>query len=64
VTSDLPVGDAAGADQQLCVAPPLSLQDEVDVQLFVVDVDLLHAAVEVVQLRLTLPDGVVGLRTT
>ena len=64
LSEPVPVGDATGAQQQLGVSPPLALEDEVDVQLLVVDVDLLHAAVEVVQLRLAFPYGVVCLRTT
>ena len=59
-----PVCDATGAQKQLSVASPFPLQDDVDVQLLIVDVDLLHAAVEVVQLGLALPHRVVGLRTT
>lgn len=60
----LPVSDATRAQQQLCIAPPLSLQNNVDIELLGVYEDMLHAAVEVVQLGLTLPYCVVGFGTT
>lgn len=60
----VPVSDATGAQQQLSVTSPLSLQNNVDIELFVVYEDVLHAAVEVVQLGLTFPYCVISLRTT
>lgn len=59
-----PVCNAARAQQQLSVAPPLALKYDIDVQLFVVDEDVLHAAMEAVQLGFTLPYCVIGLWTT
>lgn len=61
---DLPVSDATCAQQQLSIAPPLSLQNNVNIKLFVVYEDMLHATMEAVQLGLTLPDCVIGFRTT
>lgn len=59
-----PVCNAACAQQQLSIAPPLSLKYDIDVQLFVVDEDMLHASMEAVQLGFTLPYCVIGLWTT
>lgn len=61
---DLPVSDATRAQQQLSIASPLSLQNNVNVKLFVVYEDLLHATMEAVQLGLTLPYCVIGFWTT
>lgn len=62
--TDLPVSNAAGAQQQLSVAPPLSLQNNVNVKLFIVYENMLHATMEAVQLGLTLPYCVVGFRAS
>lgn len=43
-----PVSDAAGAQQQLSIAPPAPQQYHVDVHGLVVDEDLLHAAMKLV----------------
>lgn len=57
-----PVRDATRAQQQLSVAPPLSLEDDVDIKLLIVDKYMLHAAVEMVELGLALPYRVVCFR--
>lgn len=44
----LPVCDATCTQQQLSIAPPLSLKDNVNVELFVVDENMLHASMEAV----------------
>lgn len=59
-----PVCNATCAQQQLSIAPPLSLKYDVNVQLLVVDEDVLHASMEAVQLGFTLPYCVIGLWTT
>lgn len=59
-----PVCNAACAQQQLSIAAPLSLEYDVNVQLFVVNEDVLHASMEAVQLSFTLPYCVIGLGTT
>lgn len=45
---DLPVCNATCTQQQLSIAPPLSLKNNVNVQLFVVDENMLHTSMEAV----------------
>lgn len=60
----LPVSYATSSQQQLSIAPPLPLQNNVDIKLFIVYKDMLHATMETVQLGLTLPYCVISFGTT
>lgn len=63
-SSGIPVCNAACTQQQLSVAPPLSLKNDVDVELFVIDENVLHTPMKAVQLGFTLPYCVIGLWAT
>lgn len=60
----LPISDSTSTQQKLSVSSPLPLQNNVDIKLLIVNEDVLHAAMEAIQLCLTLPYCVVRFWTT